>query len=417
MDTLAIQTAIDFCHRDGGGAVNILPGRYLGGSIVLKSNVVLNLLPGAHILGSRNVSDYPLKYLIYAENAENIGIIGLGTVDGQGEVFWSKEKDLNQDVEWRRGWGEVSAYYRETHPRPEGLICFYQCHRIQLQQVLMKNSARWTLHLLDCSGVSISGINIFAPFYGPNTDGIDIDSSQNVTVSDCQISTGDDAIVVKTTGHNGCKTPVRNITITNCILTTTCNAFKIGTETRNDIEHIIFSNSVVYSADNQPPHARAISGVSIEMVDGANLQNISVSNIMMHNARSPVFVRLGNRGRGQAKAIPGTLSNVQISNIQATGAILPCILSGIEEAWMKGVSVSNISTETVAEYLGDVLPDIVPDLAAEYPEAVMFGRWLPSYGLFCRYIRGLMLHDIDLRLKGQDKRPAKKMICVESLLS
>lgn len=414
-DTAAIQTAIDACHQNGGGMVCLSPGKYLSGSLCLKSGVFLHLLPGACILGSKNVKDYPLNYLIYAKEAEDIGIIGYGSIHGQGDSFWPGEKELNEDVMWRKDWGEVSAYYRQCNPRPQGLICFEGCKNIHVTDVTMENSPRWTFHLLGCKNADIRGVTIHSPFYGPNTDGIDIDGSQEVTVSNCRIETGDDAIVIKTTGENGNALPVRNVTISNCILSTTCNAFKIGTETKHDIQNVVFTNSVVYSAPEQPYHGRAISGVSIEMVDGASLSQVTVSNIIMKNARCPIFIRLGNRGRGQDKPIPGRLSNIQIDNIQAYGAILPCILSGIQEASMKNITLTNINMSVEGGAAEEVTMKEVSEIPADYPEAVMFGRWLPGYGLFCRYITDVTLLNVNIWLEKPDSREGIFMTQTENL--
>ncbi|SEO63755.1 Glycosyl hydrolases family 28 [Amphibacillus marinus] len=294
-DTNALQVAINQCYAAGGGIVDCPAGTYLCDSIELKSHVFLNLLPGAKIQGSKDVAGYNLNYLVYAENACHTGIIGYGEIN-EGDTFWQEEKDLNQNVLWRKGWGEVAAYYRKSTPRPQGLICFENCKQVRVHNISLTNSPRWTLHLLSCDDVSIHGVTINNPLYGPNTDGIDIDGSQNVTVSDCRIYTGDDAIVIKTTGEKNYNTPVRNITVTNCVLTTTCNAFKIGTETLNSIENVVFTNSVVHSDAQAPYHYQAISGVSIETVDGANLASVSVSGIVMNNARSPIFCSLGQQG-------------------------------------------------------------------------------------------------------------------------
>lgn len=410
--TQAIQRAIDYCHKLGGGTIYFPPGNYMTGSIFLKSKVTLYIEAGATIIGSANVDDYPSKFLIYAVDAEDIGIAGPGCIDGQGTQFW-EEKELDEAHMWRKGWGEVSHYYQHTKKRPERMIRLSGCSNVRIENVQLRNSSSWTLHLLACDKVTVHGIRIDNPLYGPNTDGIDIDACRNVTVSDCQIRTGDDAIVIKNTNFEGRKQVSRNIVITNCILTTPCNAFKIGTETQADIENIVFSNSVVYSSEDWKLCDRAISGVSIEMVDGARLSQVVVSGITIRNARSPIFIRLGNRGRGQATPVPGTLTDVKLYGIQATGAILPCIISGIRDAEMERVYLSDIQLGFVGGGAEAEIYSDVSELPGDYPEAVMFGRWLPAYGLFCRHVNGLFLRNIDVWLEGDDPRPATKIYKVK----
>ncbi|MGN0971057.1 MAG: glycoside hydrolase family 28 protein [Aristaeellaceae bacterium] len=415
LNTEAIQRAIDQCSAAGGGTVFFPAGQYLTGSLLLKSHVTLYLDAGAVLLGSRELADYPLKHLIYARDAENIAITGQGCIDGQGYAFWETGHEISPNNAWRKGWGEVAHYYTKTLARPERMIRLAGCKDVKVEDVTLKNASSWTLHLLACEDVRVRGVTITNPLEGPNTDGIDIDGSRNVMISDCRIVTGDDAIVVKSTGIEGRKQSVRNVTVTNCILTTPCNAFKIGTETQADISNIVFSNSVVCSGGDWRYCDRAISGISIEMVDGAVLSQVLVSGITISNARSPLFIRLGNRGRGQEVPTSGSMHDIKVCNVQATGAILPCIVSGIEAAAMERVFLENIQMTFTGGEDAVVVPDVIPDLPADYPEAIMFGRWLPSYGMFCRHVKGLYLRGIDLFLEGNDPRQAVFMEAIQGL--
>jgi polygalacturonase len=198
------------------------------------------------------------------------------------------------------------------------MIEFAQCRNVHISDVTLRNSAGWTLRPVNCNTVVIDGIRIRNPSFGLNCDGIDITASTNVFVSNCDIATGDDAICLKSESpYGGEVLPTKNITVTNCTLTTSCNGFKIGTATEGAFENIVFSNSVIYS-DLVPMNARVIGGISIEMVDGGSIDGLVVSNIRMQNVRAPIFVRLGERNRK-----PGTfLRNILIENLDATGAIV-----------------------------------------------------------------------------------------------
>ena len=265
------------------------------------------------------------------------------------------------------------------------------------------NPPGWTIHPLDCNGVVITGITIISETRGPNTDGIDPDSSRNVHISDSYIETGDDCIVVKATGRLGKPVkPSGNITVTNCTLTTTCNNFKMGTESPGNFRNIAVTNCSMFRKPGtfQGP----ISGVAIEMVDGATLDGVVVSNIVTREVDTPIFVRLGNRGRGQTVPTPGMLRNVSIHNITATGGLLSSSITGLPGHPANHISLSNINiTMKGGERQTRGLD--VPENAEKYPEAKMFGP-LPSYGLFARHVEGLILRNIRLRWEEQDVRPA-----------
>jgi hypothetical protein len=166
---------------------------------------------------------------------------------------------------------------------------------------------------------------------------------------------------------------------------------------------VTFSNSVIYNED-VPLNARVISGIAIEMVDGGWVEGVVVSNIRMQRVRTPIFIRLGNRGGGQRTPTPGRLRGVSINNLHATGAILTSSITGLPGHDIEDVALTDIRIETEeggkAAWIGDV-----PELPASYPEARMFGR-LPAWGLYCRHVRDLKLDNIRLAAAAPDERPA-----------
>ena len=274
----AIQKAIDACSEDGGGTVYVPSGTYLSGTIILKSNVRFFIDTGARILGSTNRNDYQNitpyfpsrtndlyvnRSIFYAENADNIIVEGKGVVDGNGlaPIFDIKRPQINRPY----------------------LARFINCKNLTIRDVSMCEAANWTLHLLGCQQVVIDGIKIHAS-HRENRDGIDIDGCQDVAVSNCNIVSGDDAIVLKSTGPAKC----RNIVITNCTLSPQASAFKIGTESTGGFENITFSNSVI---TNVKEH----TGIAMMMVDGGILRNVNINNIVMDSVNIPFFIRLGDR--------------------------------------------------------------------------------------------------------------------------
>ncbi len=386
-DAAAIQKAIDAAAAAGGGVVLLPPGNYLTGTIHLKSNVTLRISSGATVWASKQVRDYEPRHLIYALDAHNITIEGNGLINGNGEAWWDKR---------------TTRFYRPLRGRPTPLIELVSCRNVRIRDVTILQPPGWTIHPLECDGVNIRGVAIIADTRGPNTDGIDVDSSRNVSISDCYIETGDDAIVIKTTGRRGSEVkPSENIAVTNCVLTTTCNNFKMGTESLGDFRNVTVSNCALFRKEGtfQGP----ISGLAIEMVDGATLDGVVITNISMRDVDTPIFIRLGNRGRGMTTPVPGKLRNVSISNVVATGGILASSITGLPGHPVEGVSLSNISI-TMKGGESELGGLDVPEYPAKYPEAKMFGR-LPAYGFFVRHVTGLALDNIRLGWEKEDARP------------
>ena len=414
LDTEAINRAIDACHAAGGGVVYLPPGIYLTGTVILKSNVTLYLEAGATLLGSKNIGDYTKnpgppekgdanqKHLIFAYNAENVGVAGPGRIDGQGPAFWvpSGRKTPPPEDSWR----DVATYDWKPLDRPSPLLEFAGCKFLRIEDIRIENAAGWTLRPVNCEHVFIRGITIRNPVIGPNTDGIDPTGCQNVFISDCCIDTGDDAICLKSENpYGGDVLVTKNVTITNCVLTCCCNGLKFGTATRGGFENITFSNSVIF---NEPVDlkARVISGVAVEMVDGGWLEGVVISNVRMQNVRTPIFVRRGMR-RARSDGTPGALRGVMIDHVHAAGSVLTSSITGLPGFDVEDVTLSNICIESEEAGAEAWVRRVIPELPASYPEARMFGR-LPAYGLYCRHVTGLRLRNLDFRAAVAEARPA-----------
>lgn len=405
LDTAAIQSAIDRCLEQGGGEVRLPPGRYLTGSLQLRSGVRFHLAKGATLAGSTSMEDYKRGPLLFAEDAKGVVIEGGGEIDAGGEAFWEYAKPYS-GPEWR---GTAQFEYRALR-RPRCLH-FLRCENVELRDITIRNSPSWTVHLQRCVGAKIERLTIRNPLHGPNTDGIDINSCRDVLVDSCDIVTGDDGVVLKST-EPGRDHPSSGITVSRCRIMSACNALKLGTETHSDFENIVFRDCELYCSSDRWLD-RALSGVAIESVDGSNLRGIRVENISMTNLRAPIFVRLGHRG-GNSEAtrqveprVPGTIRDVVFRNIRAERMMFESSITGIPGHPVEGITLENVSIS----YEGGGGPELVevdvPDreVIANYPEAQMFGR-LPAYGLFARHVQGLKLRRIHFALEKPDARPA-----------
>ncbi|MBN2314308.1 MAG: glycoside hydrolase family 28 protein [Sedimentisphaerales bacterium] len=389
LDTKAIQITIDTAADSGGGTVRLSGGTFLSGTLYLRNNVTLSIEAGAILRGSLNIADYPdntpkinylyrprfTKSLIYAERAENIALIGRGTIDGQGEHFHAKPGDDKQ--------------------RPY-ILRFSECKNVRVRDVTFRNSARWLSHYLACQNVVIDGITINSRIR-ENRDGMDIDSCDGVTISNCNIYSGDDAIVLKATAMRPC----RRVTITNCIVSSMASALKLGTESNGGFEDVTITNCTVYDT--------GYSGIGLMTVDGGTLDRVTISNITMTNVKVPIFIRLGNRARpipGMEPTGVGALRNVIISNVQADGADkMGCSITGIPGHFVENVTLENIRIRFQGGGSREDAERKVPEKERSYPSGRMFGP-LPAYGLYCRHVQNLRLHNIDFQFENDDQRPA-----------
>lgn len=413
LDTASINQAITACHATGGGMVYLPPGTYLSGMVILQSNVTLYLEAGATLLGSKNLSDYTSqagppakgdanqKHLVFARDAENIGVAGPGRIDGQGPAFWTPSDRVQLPPE--DAWRDVIAYDWKHLDRPSPMLEFYNCKNLRLEDVRIENAPGWTLRPIHCDNVFIHGISIKNPVYGPNTDGIDATCCHNVFISDCLIDTGDDAICLKS--ENPYREALRvskNITITNCVLSGCCNGLKFGTATHGGYENIVFSNSVIFN-ENVPLSSRIISGIALEMVDGGWIEGVVISNIKMQRVRTPLFIRRGNR-TPRADGTPGTLRGVMIENVYATGSILTSSVTGLPGFDVEDVTLSNIRIEGDEGGKAEWVNRKIAEIPKSYPEARNFGR-LPAYGLYCRHVTGLRLRNLEFKGSPKEARP------------
>ena len=410
LDTAALQRAIEACATAGGGAVVLPKGTYLSGSLRLQSGVELVVQAGAKLLGSANLADDPERKLIYAADAHDIAIEGSGVIDGQGGRFWEKKSGGYVP---KAPWQGTSQFQYRALKRPS-FIHFRRCTNIVVRGVTLTNSPSWTVHFERCSNVRASHVTIRNPLHGPNTDGFDVNSCVDVRIEDCDIITGDDGVVLKSTepgrGHVS-----RDITVARCRIWSACNGLKIGTETHDDFERIQFRDCLVYSASSNPLE-RTLSGVAIESVDGSHLSGIVVSNLTMVNVKAPIFVRLGHRGGNSARTrqveprVPGSIRNVVLQDLTATNAMFESSITGIPGHPVEGITVSNVVLHYEGGGTEDLAQTDVPDeqVKKRYPEAQMFGR-LPAYGLYVRHARNLTLTDVRFAFATPDARSA--LVC------
>lgn len=398
-DTPAIQKAIDAAEAAGGGTVYFPAGKYLSGTIYLKSGVTLHIDFAATLLGSTELIDYPetacsfrsytdnyvRQALLWGENLHDIAIVGRGVIDGQGAAF--------AGLPWLQ--------------RPY-LIRFITCRNVLVRDVTLQNSAMWMQHYLACDNVTIQGIRVYN-HCNANNDMIDIDCCRDVRISDCFGDSDDDALTLKSTADRPCE----NVVVTNCVLASHCNAIKMGTESNGGFKNVTISNCAIRrSVDEDPVYGArdGLAGIALLIVDGGTMDGVTISNVTITGVRTPFFVRLGNRARPFKKDMEkpgvGTLRNVVLSDIVAAGAgPIGCGITGIPEHLIENVTVSNVTLRFAGGGTSEMAARSVPELPEKYPESTMFGE-LPAYGLYCRHVDGLTLHNVNVGFETPDYRPA-----------
>jgi polygalacturonase len=262
-------------------------------------------------------------------------------------------------------------------------------------------------HYLACDQVYLHNIDIFN-HSNKNNDMIDIDDCHDVIISDVRGDSDDDGITLKSTSGRG----VQNVAITNCLLSSHCNAIKCGTESTAGFRNIVISNCVIRPSEKKTViygKPAGISGISLETVDGGTIDGISISNIIITGPEVPLFVRLGDRARkfkpDQPEPATGTIRNITLSNITAYEAGP----TGSSFTGLPGHPVINLSLSNIRLYYagGGSAEDAsreIPEKEKKYPEATMFGK-LNACGMYFRHVENLNIDNVECYTATTDSRP------------
>lgn len=409
LNTPAIQKAIDACSQAGGGTVLFAGGEYVTGTIELKSNVMLEIAENAKILGSINLKDYPNRVenfesvmsnihryrisLIYAEKAVNIGICGKGEINFRGE----REHFPGPET------------IREIEGRPFG-IRMIECSNVVLKDIALTNAAAWMQSYLHCESLIFDGIKV-SNHANHNNDGLDLDGCRNVIVRNSFINSHDDAMCLK---GASAKTN-ENILIETSTFYSTCNAFKFGTDTQGDFRNIIARNLVLGGLPDSLPSFRnryeCSTGITLETVDGGNVENILIENITINRSRCPVFMYIGDRGRvlSDEKPGPGYLRNIIVRNIKGKeNRRQGSLITGIPEQAIENVVIKDMDISMIGGGSTEMAARTVPEKVG-YPDAQDFRRdGLPAFGFYIRHAKDIYLENVKVSPDTEDGRPAFK---------
>ncbi|HSF90181.1 MAG TPA: glycoside hydrolase family 28 protein [Saprospiraceae bacterium] len=419
LSTSGIQAAIEAAHLYGNGRVVFPAGSFLSGSLVVKSGVELHLLQDAVLLGSTNPDHYfklsRWKALVLAEGESDIVITGPGTIDGQG-----RQLALHIDSLFYAGHLDSADYnFVEMRPihyvRPQ-LIEFVNCRNIKVTNVTLRNAACWVQTYDQCENLIMDHVNVDSDAYW-NNDGIDIQDCKRVRITNCYVNAADDGICLKSQSRDHL---CDSIYIAHCTVRSSASAVKFGTVSHGGFKNVTIEHIKVFDTFR--------SALAIECVDGGVLENILIENIHAVNTGNALFIRLGDRSKTRE---PGVLRNVTLRNIKVEVAFerpdyaydirgpelpffhntFPSSITGIPGHPVENVTLENIEiiypgrgnnglANMPVSRLGDV-----PEREAVYPEFSMFGE-LPSWGLYVRHVKGLIMKNIKLSIEAPDYRPA-----------
>jgi polygalacturonase len=396
-NSAAIQAIIDSL-RPTGGTLRFPPGRYVTGTIRLHEYTTLSLDRGAVLLGSLDPNEYhAVRFcgfydcflhgtgLIVADRTRHVGITGRGTVNGRGTEL---------AAHWNRG--------------PLPFLCRWAgCDDVTVSGVTLIDPANWVQHFHRCRGVRLDRVTVRSKdVTSGNTDGIDIDSCQDVRITRCDISSGDDAICLKTTGPMAC----RNIDVENCRLSTRCNGLKFGTESVGPFEHIRIRRCAMTDVGQ--------AGIAIFSVDGANIRDVTITDVQMRTVRTAIAIRLGSRlstyHPDEPRRPTGSIQGVTIRGVRATDAQLTGIMvSGVPGHPVGAVTLDDVRIGLVGGVPIDQVKMAVSELPGDYPQDDMFGHTLPASGLYLRHVRGLTIgQNVTTETDQPDARPDRVSVDV-----
>ena len=416
IDTEAINKAIDAAFSAGGGTVYFPAGEYLSFSIHLKSNITLFLDNGAYLIAAPsekgiggydapepNATDMYQDFghshwhnsLIWGENLDNIAIIGHGWIVGNGLT-------------------------REGRPTP-GLgnkaIALKLCRNVILRDFTVLRGGHFCLLATGVDNLTIDNLKI-----DTNRDAFDIDCCRYVHISNCSVNSPfDDAIVLKSSYALGFARSTENVTITGCSVYgfdigtfldgtyqrrnynrvpdrgAVTGRIKFGTESNGGFKNITISSCTF----------EFCRGLALETVDGAYVEDITVSNITMRDCMAaPFFVRIGARLRGPEGTVIGKARRINISNVIAYSADpkYASLILGLPGYDIEDVRMSNITLLIKGGAPKEQAEIAVPELEKGYPDPTNFGA-IPAYGFYIRHAKNIELSNIDMKLENEDFRP------------
>lgn len=351
LNTKAIQNCIDHCSTNGGGTVVIPKGVFTSGSVFLKKGVNLRIEKGGKLKGSAGSADYPLvatrwegverlwiAALVNAVDLQNIEISGEGTIDGSGMVWTQRGLELVK----QQPAGAPRISPTALLPRPR-LLGIQNCRQVKIKGLSLHNQASWGLFVLYSTDVAIANLKITADHSIPSSDGIDIDSSNQIHITDTFIDVNDDCISIKSgRDEDGWRVnrPSEDILIEKCHFGYGHGGVAMGSETSGGIRNVEIRDCMVDSQNWAPIRFKT------QPSRGGVVENITYRNIKLNNTRKAFEFDMAWRmidSKPATKALP-IVRNIKIINVSGTANAVGT-MSGLEASPIQGVQFKNCTIE------------------------------------------------------------------------
>lgn len=403
-DTAVLQSALDETAK-GGGTVHLPAGEYLTAPLVVGDDTTLHLASGATLKFVRDHEAFPAAEsrwegwdqigfhpCLRVFEAENVEITGKGTIDGQGDYWWqfydakdemppSLQERLADFAEQNEKSDDVSSFTL----RPP-LFQVYDSDNVSVSGVSLENSPFWNTHIVYSDNVTIHDVNVANPADAPNGDGIDIDSSQHVRVSDTYINAGDDAICIKSGKNEEARdvgVPASQITVTNCTVEAGHGGVVIGSEMSGDVRDVTVSNCTFTNTD------RGIR-IKTKRDRGAVVEDLHFDTIVMRQVACPFVINGYYFMDIDSDEIPvdeGTpmVRNVNFHDITARDVESAAFLAGLPEQHFEGISFDNVEIDATRDLDAT---DLSPAMASNYEQ---------QHALFCKSIDDISFNNVEIR--------------------
>jgi polygalacturonase len=418
LDTQSINRAIDAAAAVGGGTVYFPPGTYLSYSIHLKSKVDLYISEGATILAADSTSTEgydaaePMPFdkfqdfghshfrnsLMWGEDLHDIAIEGPGLIWGRG---------------LSRG-GSQSPKAEDPHVGNKA-IALKNCRNVTLRDFSILKGGHFGILATGVDNFTVDNLKI-----DTDRDGIDIDCCRNVRVSNLSVnSPWDDGICLKSSFGLGHARATEMVTITNCLVSGSfalgslidgtykplpegqriprTGRIKFGTESNGGFKNVTVSNCVFDGC----------GGLALESVDGAILEDVTISNITMRDiSNAPLFIRLGRRMRGPEGVPVGVLRRVIISGITCSNSASRngSIIAGIPGHRIEDLKIRDVYIQHRGEGTREMAAIQPQEQETGYPDPNRFGD-MPAHGFYVRHVKDIEISNVEFEVMKADARP------------
>ncbi|WP_299932457.1 glycoside hydrolase family 28 protein [uncultured Pelagimonas sp.] len=381
----ALQRAIEAVPK--GGTLRVGAGTYASSPLFLHPNMTLLLERGCILSAISNRSQWPIlnahdeqgrvlgtweglpeashAALITGIDCHNLTITGAGTIDGGGSTgdWWQWPKETRAGA---------------RRPRT---IHLAHSNQVTLTGVAVRNSPSWTVHPYCCNNLHVSNVSISNPPTSPNTDGLNPESCEDVTISAVHFSVGDDCIAIKAgkraIDDNSHLVPTRGIAIQNCLMERGHGAVVLGSEISGGIFDIDIRNCEFNATD------RGLR-IKTRRGRGGEVSSIRMSDVDMTDVPTPLAINafyycdpdgksdwVQSREPAPVSETTPIIKDVSIERVSARGVTTAfAAVLGLPEAPISGVTIRDVTLT----FAPNPAPD-VPLMALHVPTMGHAGLW------------------------------------------